>query len=346
MTLTNHNPYRMRFTPFAPLPDDELYVRAGGGRLWLDALSPRAKGAAKGPFGRARSYARTAPVTHLVIEPGTIRCWINEDTRPAPAPGTYVPQPNPTVHIPVLDHGQWSDLTVITRHHADRLARLPAEDVLQEITSTGARNGIRLMPALEQCHASCSCSSRSALCKHAATALLQVARCLDAMPLVLLLLRGRAPVDFFAGLQDPHHPSLHHDGARHLPPSPATLAQIAHDQWERVARPSLPPVPVLPEQPATPVLAVADGFGGRTLAGLAAETAQRAHSLLRTLIHPDTDTADPAGNIAEADRDGYSRTSRQLPTIPLQQRLKELQEATGMTKAELTQAVRDWGLSG
>ncbi|MGC9501872.1 hypothetical protein [Streptomyces sp. WG7] len=32
--------------------------------------------------------------------------------------------------------------------------------------------------------------------------------------------------------------------------------------------------------------------------------------------------------------------------IPLQQRLQELQKATGMTKAELAQAVRDWGLSG
>ncbi|KOV37232.1 SWIM zinc finger family protein [Streptomyces sp. H036] len=344
MTLTDHNPYRMRFTPSAPLPDDELYERAGAGRLWLDALAPRTKSGTKGPFGRARAYARTAPVTHLVLEPGTIRCWINDNTGPAPASRAYVPQPHPTIHIPVLDHGQWHDLTVITRHLTDRFARLSAEDVLQEITSTGARNGIHLLPTLDQCRTSCSCSSRSALCKHAATALLQVARYLDTMPLVLLLLRGRSPVDFFAGLQDPDHPSLH--APRHLPSPPATPAQTAHDQWERVAQPSLPPVPALPEQPTTPVLAVVDGFDGRTLADLAAETAQRAYALLSALIHPGTDTAHTAGNLAEAEWSGTSPTSRQLPTIPLQQRLRELQEATGMTKAELAQAVRDWGLGG
>ena len=83
MTLTE-NPYRMRFTPFASLPNDEL-CEGVGGRLWLEALSPRAKGATKSPFGRARAYARTAAVTHLVIEPGIIRCWINENTRPAPS---------------------------------------------------------------------------------------------------------------------------------------------------------------------------------------------------------------------------------------------------------------------
>ncbi|NBM14947.1 hypothetical protein GUY61_04510, partial [Streptomyces sp. GC420] len=87
MTLTDNNPYRMRFTPFVPLPGDELCEGAGG-RLWLEALARRTKGTAKSPFGRARAYARTAAVTHLVIEPGIIRCWINENTSPAPAPRT------------------------------------------------------------------------------------------------------------------------------------------------------------------------------------------------------------------------------------------------------------------
>uniref|UniRef100_UPI0018D16647 SWIM zinc finger family protein n=1 Tax=Streptomyces clavuligerus TaxID=1901 RepID=UPI0018D16647 len=232
MTPADHHPHRMRFTPFLPLPDDKL-CEGTGGRLWLDALSPRTKGPVKGPLGRARTYARTATVTHLVIEPGTIRCWINENTTTDPTPGAYTPQPNPTIRIPVLDHGQWRDLTVISRHLADRLARLPAGDVLEEITSTGARNNIRLLPGLDQCLTSCSCSSRSALCKHAATALLQAARCFDTMPLVLLLLRGRAPSDFFSGLRDSDHPSLHH-GATSLPLPRVTPAQSAYHQWDRL----------------------------------------------------------------------------------------------------------------
>ncbi|MFF8446656.1 hypothetical protein ACF06Q_03040 [Streptomyces leeuwenhoekii] len=108
-------------------------------------------------------------MTHLVIEPGVIRCWINENTHPAPAPRTYTPQPNPTIHIPVLDHGQWRDLTMITRHLADRLARLPAENALQEITSTGARNGIRLLPTPYQCRTSATRSLSSLLSKPADT---------------------------------------------------------------------------------------------------------------------------------------------------------------------------------
>ncbi|MFH9818379.1 hypothetical protein [Streptomyces sp. NPDC017230] len=346
MTHTGHNPYRMRFTPFDPLPGDAL-CEGTGGRLWLEALSPQAKSTAKSPFGRARAYARTAAVTHLVIEPGIIRCWINETTGTAPAPRTYVPQPNPTIHIPVLDHGQWRDLTVITRHLSDRLSRLPAEDALQELVVAGARNGLRLLPALGQCRASCGCSSRSALCKHAATALIQVARCLDAMPLVLLLLRGRPPVDFFAGLQDPDHPSLQHHDHRHAPLPPVTSAHIAFHDGEQATRPPLPPVVSPPEKPAVPVVRAVGGFADHSLAGLAGDTARRAHSLLRTLTEGvTTATARPADIFAEADPGGGSPVSPQLPQIPLQQRLRELQEATGMTKAELAQAVRDWGLNG
>ncbi|GHG13469.1 SWIM zinc finger family protein [Streptomyces filamentosus] len=345
MTLTDHNPYRMRFTPFAPLPDEQL-CEGVGGRLWLEALSPRAKGSTKSPFGWARAYARTAAVTHLVIEPGAIRCWINENTHPAPSARSYTPQPCPTIHIPVLDHGQWRDLTVITRHLADQLARLPAEHVLQELTRTGVRNGIRLLPTLDECRASCSCSSRRALCKHAATALLQAARCLDAMPLVLLLLRGRAPVDFFAGLQNADHPSLRSHGLKSLPLPPVTSAQTVFDEWERTARPPLPPVWPPPEQPATPVLPDVGGLDGQTLAGLAAESAQRAHSLLHALTQTDTTTTSAAGIPAEAELNGTSPVSRHIPHIPLQQRFQELQKATGMTKAELAQAVRDWGLGG
>lgn len=341
MTLTDNTPQRMRFTAFAPLPDGELCERTGG-RLWLDALAPRAKSAAKGPFGRARAYARTAAVSHLVIEPGTVRCLIDEATGVAPSSRAYATQPHPTIHIPVLDPGQWRDLTVITRHLVGRLGRLPAENVLEEIASTGARNGIHLLPALDQCRTSCGCSSRSDLCKHIVTVLLQAARCLDEMPLALLLLRGRSPVAFFSGLQDPGHPSLL-GGSSRLPDPPVASAQSVYDRWQRAARP-LPPVPEAPEQPATPVLP--DGvFHPGVLAELAAGTAQRAHSLLQSLTGAEPSAAvPPAGPAAEAGRAAATPVPLQRAPIPLQQRLAELQQATGMTRAELAQAVRDWGL--
>ncbi|TGB08726.1 SWIM zinc finger family protein, partial [Streptomyces sp. MZ04] len=238
MTLPDKGPYQLRLAPFSPLPGTEMCERLGG-HSWLDSLSPTAKGSRSSahPLARARAYARTAPVTHLAIEPGTIRCWINENTNPAPSPYAYTSQPNPTIRIPVLDGSQWRDLTLITRHLVDRLARLPAEDVLYEINKAGARNGIRLLPTIDQCHASCSCSSRSALCKHAATALFQVARCLDVMPLALLLLRGRSATDFLAGLQDPVHPSLRpHYRPVHFSHPPAVSAQAAYDRWQHSPR--------------------------------------------------------------------------------------------------------------
>jgi hypothetical protein len=72
------------------------------------------------------------------------------------------------------------------------------------------------------------------------------------------------------------------------------------------------------------VLPAVAGFGGQSLAG-PADTARRAHSLLRSLTEDGaTATARPASTVAEADRDGGSPVSRQLPHIPLQQRFKEL----------------------
>ncbi|WP_127452822.1 hypothetical protein [Streptomyces sp. B29(2018)] len=131
-----------------------------GGRLWLDALAPRAQSTEKGPFGRARAYARTAAVSRLVIEPGTVRCPIDETTGSAPSSRTCAAQPHPTIHIPVPDQEQWRDLSVITRHLASRLARLPVENVLEEIAATGARNGIHPLPTFAQCRTSWSPSPK------------------------------------------------------------------------------------------------------------------------------------------------------------------------------------------
>lgn len=94
-----------------------------------------------------------------------------------------------------------------------------------------------------------------------------------------------------------------------------------------------------------PSLPAVAGVVEQSLAEVAADTARRAHSLLRTLTEGvPSATARRTGLVTEAEPGVGSPASRQLHRIPLQQRLRELQEATGMTKAELAQAVRDWGL--
>lgn len=343
MTLPHKGSYHVRFAPFDALAGTEM-CESLGGRTWLDSLSARAKSASKGtssPLLRARAYARTAPVTSLAFEAGTIWCWINENTNPDPSPHAYTPQPNPTIRIPVLDGSQWRDLTLITRHLVGRLASLPADEVLLEINNAGARNGIRLLPTIDQCHASCSCSSRSSLCRHAATALFQTARVLDAMPLVLLLLRGRSASDFFAGLMDPGHASLHpHYRPAHYSYPPVTSAQAAYDLWDYSPRPPLPPLPTAPGAPAEPVLPAIPGTDSRALAVLGAETSRRAHAMLTALTSPGED-ASTSDTDAPADpaHDAVRLAARHQLHVPLQRRL---QENLGMTTAELADAVANW----
>ncbi|MEU6351626.1 SWIM zinc finger family protein [Streptomyces sp. NPDC047072] len=347
MTLPDKGSYQVRSDPFGPLPGTDMCEHLGG-RVWLDSLSPRAKGSPKSsssPLPRARAYARTAPVTHLVIEAGTIRCWINENTNPAPSPYAYTPQPNPTVRIPVLDWSQWRDLTLITRHLAARWPHRPAEDVLYEIINAGARNGIRLLPTIDQCQASCSCSSRSALCQHAATALYQTARLLDHMPLALLLIRGRSATDFFAGILDPDHPSLlpHYRPGRHTHP-PDTSADAAYDRWQHSPRPPLPPLPLPSQDLARPVLPGMPGTDTQAVSVLATETSWRAHAMLRALTTPEGSVPAQETEVpADAAHDAVRLAARHHLRIPLQRRL---QETLGMSADELARAVTAWRPTG
>lgn len=336
MSLPDKGPYLVRFAPATPLPGDDMAERPAG-RAWLTALTPRGTAGA-GPFTRARAYARTAPVSHLLLEPGTVRLWINENTRPdGNTYAHYVPQPNPTIRIPTLDASQWRDLTLITRHLAGRWSAMAAEDVLTELAAVGARNGIRLLPTLEQCAVSCPCPSNAAVwCKHAATALYQVARALDAQPLALLVLRGRAATDFFAGLHDPDHRSLQprYEPARTAPP--AVLAETAYDQWEH-SQPPLPPRLEPPPAPAHPEPVALPGIDATAMHLIAVDTAHRAHALLNTLTSRTGRTTDLTRFLPTGLKDDAARLATHHDLhIPLQRRL---QHTLGMSEDDLTHAV-------
>jgi uncharacterized Zn finger protein len=332
MTLPDKGPNLMWFPPAPPLPGDLMAERAGG-RAWLLALVPRGQAGAAA-FTRARAYARTAPVAHLTLEPGTVRCWINENPEPRNDPYAYVPQPHPTIRIPVLDASQWRDLALITRHLAGRWAHQPADDVLIEITEAGARNGIHLMPTLDRCEASCPCASRADLCKHAATALYQVARAVDAQPLALLLLAGRAPTDFFAALKDPGHPSLQRPP---LPRYPVVSAHDAYASWELTTQPSLPSPLAPPPAPKPPESVAMPGTDAEAMGLLAADTAQRAHTLLLSLISS-PGPAQQSAPIAPADpREDAARLAAQHPlSLPLQRRMRETLERDEDERARAT----------
>ncbi|MFE0777807.1 hypothetical protein [Streptomyces sp. NPDC058861] len=349
MTLSDSDKggYQLAFCP-GPLPEDAACEQAGG-RLWLDALSPgtpRTSRPGPGPLARALAYARTATMPRLLLGAGTIRCWILKDTTTA----SYQPRTAVAVHIPVLDHEQWHDLITLARPLAARLARLPAEEVLRELADTGARCGIRLLPDLQQCHTTCDCSSRAAVCKHGAAALLQAARCLDTMPLALLTLRGRSARDVFAGIKDPDHPSLH---PRYRPAGssrpPTISAETAYDRWQHSPRPPLPPLPLPPEHPAAQGPPGMPGADAAVLAGVAEATSGYAHALLRRLTGTTLPMPVPAQTAAEPTTPLTTETSTASPAasgspagLPLQQRLELLRESLGLTREELVRAVTDW----
>ena len=329
MPLPDKGPYLMRFTPQPPLAGDDMAERPAG-RAWLTALTPRGTVGA-GPFTRARASARTAPVSHLLLEPGTVRLWINENTRPDGNTYAYVPQPNPTIRIPTLDASQWRDLTLITRHLAGRWSAMAAEDVLTELAAAGARNGIRLLPTLDQCAASCPCPSNAAVwCKHAATALYQVARALDTQPLALLVLRGRAATDFFAGLHDPDHRSLQPRYEPSRTVRPAVLAETAYDQWEH-SQPPLPPHLEPPTAPAQPEPVALPGIDATAMHLIATDAAHRAHALLNTLTSLSGRTSrDPTHAVpTDPKHDAARLAAGHDLQLPLQRRLQHTLGVSG-----------------
>ncbi|MEU9405497.1 hypothetical protein ACGF5O_44900 [Streptomyces sp. NPDC048291] len=332
MPLPDKGPYLVRYTPAAPLAGDDMAERPAG-RAWLAALTSRGQAGADQLF-RARGYARTAPVTQLVLEPGTVRCWINEKPRSNGTVPAYLPQPNPTIRIPTLDTSQWRDLTLITRHLADRWSAMPADDVLVELAAAGDHNGIRLLPTLDACAASCSCpTSKTALCKHAATALVQVARILDVQPLALLVLRGRSAMDFFAGLHDPGHRSLQ----PHYWPTPAQppvdLAAVAYDQWAHYQAP-VPSRLVPPSTAREPEPVALPGIDITALHLIAVDTAHRAHALLNTLTSPGFRAKDSARTMpTDPAHDAARLAAHHELQLPHQRRL---QQALGVRGEDIT----------
>ncbi|MCM2392711.1 hypothetical protein [Streptomyces albipurpureus] len=71
-------------------------------------------------------------------------------------------------------------------------------------------------------------------------------------------------------------------------------------------------------------------------------TAQHAHSLLLSITQASAPAStEPKDHLAAAGRESMSPAPHPLPHIPLQQRLRELPEATGMTTAELARPIRD-----
>ncbi|MFJ9167326.1 hypothetical protein ACIRN5_23490, partial [Lysinibacillus fusiformis] len=191
-----------------------------------------------------------------------------------------------TVDVPCLPPQQWRDLTHIARALPLRWAQMTGAEITERLIMEAERHDLPLLPDPEDVFPECGCTARSALCKHAAAALLQTARVLDTDPLALLLLRGRSAADFLAGVADLEHPSLTRTFRAGAPVElPQVSADDAYARRHRSARHPLPPLPV-PGPAVSPKVALTPlpGVDMDDLTLLAIRTAKRAGGVLADLI--------------------------------------------------------------
>ncbi|MFI6449096.1 hypothetical protein [Kitasatospora sp. NPDC050543] len=232
MSLSPSAAYNRAFTP-VPALDGKTDAATVVGQAWLGALT--ATPATRTRLARARSYPRAARITELSLSlamhdphhaarSATIRCVLADDDEAPPWDRHRWGETHVTVSIPCLRLSQWQELTHIARALPLRWAQLTGAKITERLLAEAERHAVALLPAPQDLRTGCSCTGRSGLCKHAATALFQTARLLDTDPLSLLLLRGRAASDFLAGVADPDHPSL---TRAFRPGSSAELPQVS-----------------------------------------------------------------------------------------------------------------------
>ena len=219
-------------------------------------------------------------ITGLTVGPGRLGGLIPvEDTQPAYPRANHGYPRTLDVFWPRLSDEQWLRLAAAARHHAHELATDTSHDAMLRIFGLADSLGVNLLPTLSEIsNSDCPCRSRKVVCEHIAALIECYARALEHEPLTLLLLGGCAPIDFFALVDDPEHPSAH---PYYRPESLSDRTVDARNLYYRRQRHTAPPLPPLPAPPTAPAAA-----GPRTELGdpahqfLARAAADRAADLL------------------------------------------------------------------
>ncbi|MEU7031875.1 hypothetical protein AB0A60_34910 [Streptomyces sp. NPDC046275] len=193
-------------------------------------------------------------ISGLEVWPGRLSglVLLDEDTEPA-YPGRAHGYPRTLdVFWPRLTREQWLLLAADARPHAHQLAtESSAEAMLRILDLAVYALGVTLLPTLSEIsNSDCPCRSRKSVCEHIAALIECYARTLEREPLTLLLLAGIAPMDFFALVDDPEHPSAQPYYRPDSRPSPAIDARNLYYRRQWHAAPALPPLPAPPTQPA------------------------------------------------------------------------------------------------
>ena len=241
------------------------------GAAWVDALQGRAR-LDPNRLPRGRSYARSGAVGDLHVAPGEVR---------APVQGSRARPYDVHIRVRQFDDGEWDRLLEIVAAQLGHTAALLDGDLPPEILSDAGAAGLELLPGPGDLQPRCSCPDSADPCKHAAAVCFLVADVLDADPFALLLLRGRDRDAILSALR-----SRRGGGAAQAEPQRERDPGVqARQAYAAADRPALPMPGLPPARPGRPAMLAADlpteaGIDARSLTGLAADAAQRAHQLL------------------------------------------------------------------
>jgi uncharacterized Zn finger protein len=161
-----------------------------GGR-WAAALEPLID---RARLSQGRWHARTGRVVRLEVRPGLVVARLQGGNA---SPRTVA------IRLTPLSEGAWERVLDGIAAEAAFGAQLLAGELPARIEEVFAAAGASLFPRPHGDLAfGCSCSdSRKGPCKHFAAAYLVLGQRLEAEPLLLFLLRGRAPAEVTAGLR-------------------------------------------------------------------------------------------------------------------------------------------------
>lgn len=157
---------------------------------WAAALADSALDPA--PLRRGRRLAVRGHVGPITISTGRVAASVH-DGDPEQAYRTVV-------RVETLPDADWDRLADAVAARSGHLAALLAGQLPTEAAETAE---VRLPPTGGQLLPECDCPDWDHPCRHAAALCHQVSWLLEDEPLLLLLIRGRAPADLLAGLRPP-----------------------------------------------------------------------------------------------------------------------------------------------
>jgi hypothetical protein len=211
------------------------------------------------------------------------------------------------------------------------VAALLDREMPPHLVEDAADSGVELLPGLGDLEPECDCGAWDH-CGHTAALCYQVARLLDQDPFVLLLMRGRDETTLLEDLQA-------RSGASTTDSAEPEGVDAAEAYAAGDILPPLPDLPGLPGGPGRPPsleteAPPAPGIDPAALSFLAAQTAVRAHGLLRGALQGDlrATPAQDAVRLAAGD--------------PGREVADRLAEGSGRGREGLATAVRAWRHGG